>query len=280
MRNPFHSPTTEAPSSMKRAIFTLAAALSLMLPHALPAEPAAAQDETPPWYEFEILVFERINKGAGSTELWPDDPGTPPLLNVIPFDTRGKETLRDNSPIPYRPLPAEERKLGAIWSKLRGSRNYRPLYHVAWRQQVVDPDEAQALYLYLPPENGAEAGPENPPRLEGTLKIGVKRYLHLETDLLLHRPRRVDETGDQADPYALRPAFEAYRLQTNQRLRSGKLHLLDHPILGVLVQAEKYEPPKPDPLAEPASVTDGATGSAAEAPAQETAPAEADPAQR
>lgn len=254
---------------MTKAILPFVVLLSLLLPQSLMAE-TETRDETPPWYEFEVLVFERINQGAGSTELWPDDPGTPPLLDVVPFDTRGKATLENNLPIPYRPLPAEERKLGGVWSRLRGSRNYRPLYHVAWRQQVVDPDKARAVYLYLPPQHGGDAGPGNPPQLQGTLKIGVKRYLHLQADLLLRRLRDRGETADATAPYDLGPAFTAYRLQTQQRLRSGKLHLLDHPVLGVLIKAEKYEPPKPDPLLEaPGPGDSGSTAPATEAPAEE-----------
>ena len=193
-------------------------------------------------------------KGAGSTEIWPSDPETPSLENVISFDTRGKTTLKDNLPIPYRPLPSSERRLGDIATSLRNSRDYRPLYHIAWRQQAVDPENAQALYLYLPPESG-EPGPLNPPKLEGTLQFSVKRYLHMEVDLLLRLPVEYDP----ADDYFMGRAFQGYRLRTHRRMRSGKLHYLDHPVLGVLVQAERYEPPQPEPEPEPEQPTAPAT---------------------
>jgi hypothetical protein len=226
---------------LKAALPACALGLLLSLPGRLPAEQIKASVE-PPWYEFEVLVFRRIDKGAGSTEAWPNDPGSPSFENAIAFNTRGRATLRDNLPIPYRPLPAEERRLSNIWSAFRNSRNYRPLYHVAWRQQVVDPKQAQSLYLYLPPESG-EPGPTNPPKLEGTLKVGVKRYLHLETDLLLRLPI----TAADGDDYFMGPAFRSYRMQSSRRMRSGKLHYLDHPVLGILVQAERYQPPAPEP---------------------------------
>jgi len=240
--------------------------LLLNLPLSLPAEETAA-DETPPWYEFEVLIFQRIDKGAGSSEHWPDDPGRPSLENAISFDTRGSATLSNNLPIPYRPLPADERRLGNIWTTFRNSRNYRPLYHVAWRQQVVDPEQAQAIYLQLPPESG-EAGPMNPPRLEGILKIGVKRYLHMEADLLLHLPAERDPNS-----FLMGPAYRTYRLHDRQRMRSGKLHYLDHPVLGVLVQAERYEPPKPEPEPEPATTDTTAAPPAAAAPPSQPAAA-------
>jgi hypothetical protein len=229
----------------RTTIQTLALGLLLTLPLQVTAEKGVT-DTGAPWYEFEVLVFQRIAKGAGSTEYWPDDQGTPHLENVTSFNTRGKATHKGNLPIPYRPLPSSERRLRNIWTAFRNSRNYRPLYHVAWRQQVVAPKKAKSLYLYLPPESG-EPGPMNPPKLEGSVKFGVKRYLHMETDLVLRLPIAPDE----GDAYFMGPSHRNYRLQEHRRMRSGKLHYLDHPVLGILVQAERYVPPKPEPEVKP-----------------------------
>lgn len=235
----------------KIALAALVTGLLTTLPLQSQAEEGAATVETPPWYEFEVIIFERIAKGAGSTEAWPTNPETPSLLDAIPFDTRGTETLKDNAPIPYRPLPAGEQRLGEIWTRFRNSRNYRPLYHVAWRQQVVDPELAQKLYVYLPPEDGETVGPTNPPLLEGTLKIGVKRYLHVEADLLLRRPAETSAAPSTDGGFISGPSTTAYRLHELSRMRSGKLLYLDHPVLGVLVQAEKFKLPEPEPVPEP-----------------------------
>jgi hypothetical protein len=236
---------------MRVVIPAIALGLLLSLPARLPAEQETEAASGPPWYEFEVVIFRRIDKGAGSTEAWPNDPGAPSMEGVISFDTRGRATLRDNLPIPYRPLPQAEQRLGNIWTALRSSRNYRPLYHIAWSQQVVDPQEAQALYIYLPPDSG-ETTPFNPPKLEGTIKFGVKRYLHMETDLLLRLP----VTPEEGDDYFMGPAIRSYRMRENRRMRSGKLHYLDHPVLGVLVQAERYDPPAPEPEPEPEPVAE------------------------
>ena len=235
---------------MRSLIHAAFIGLLLTLPLRLPAAEDDAA-ETPPWYQFEVIIFQRINPDAGSTEAWPSDPKTPPLLDVIPFDTKGSQTLRNNLPIPYRPLPADQQSLGDIWSRMRGSRYYRPLYHVAWRQQVVDPDEAQKLYISLPPADGGTPGPDDPPLLEGYLKIGVKRYLHVDVDLTL-RQQVADAAADQTSGFLSAPRFKAYRMHEQSRMRSGKLQYLDHPVLGVLVQAEKYALPEPPPPPEPA----------------------------
>ncbi len=244
---------------MNRRIPALLIALSMLLPNCLLAAGKNNGAEAP-WYEFEVLIFQRLDQGAGSTELWPGQVSDLDLHNAIPFNRNGKATLINGKPIAYRPLPVEERRLRNIWTRLRNSRNYRPLYHVAWRQQVVNPDGAKALYISLPPEDGQPASPSNPAKLEGTIKIGVKRYLHLAADLQLRQYR----DGQLVN----------YPLKTQRRMRSGKLHYIDHPVLGILVQAERYVPPKPDPkpavesiapTEQPAAATDTSTKPAAEA---------------
>jgi hypothetical protein len=245
---------------MNRRIPALLIGLLVLFPNCLLAA-EKDEDSAPPWYEFEVLIFQRLDQGAGSTELWPMQTTELDLQNVIPFNRKGKATLIEGKPIAYRPLPAEERRLASIWSRFRNSRNYRPLYHVAWRQQVVNPDDAKALYISLPPEDGQPAGLLNPAKLEGSIKMGVKRYLHIAADLQLRQYR----DGQLVN----------YPLKIQRRMRSGKLHYIDHPVLGILVQAEKYVPPEPEPepvveSTAPPEQTAPATGTTA-APASEAA---------
>jgi hypothetical protein len=196
-----------------------------------------------PWYQFEVLVFRRINPGAGTTEGWKLDPGTPDKTNSVSL-TRGP-LMRDNKPIAYRALPAEEKSLTRVWHAMRSSRDFRPLYHIAWRQPVVHPDKATPIYFSLKAKRDS-AFEEPLPRLEGTLKFGIQRYLHLETDILLRA--EVDETDSDVG-YGQR--FRSYRMQEKRRMRSGKLHYLDHPVLGVLTIAKRYEMPAPEVVEPP-----------------------------
>ena len=68
-------------------------------------------------------------------------------------------------------------------------------------------------------------------RLEGLVQVSRGRFLHLDVDLLL-RP------SDGSVPV---------RVRLNRRMRSGELHYLDHPRVGILVQAERYQP-EPEPV--------------------------------
>lgn len=72
-------------------------------------------------------------------------------------------------------------------------------------------------------------------RLEGLVQLSRGRFLHFDADLVL-RP------ADGSAPV---------RVRLNRRMRSGELHYLDHPRVGILVQAERYEPePEPPPAEE------------------------------
>lgn len=213
---------------------------------------AAEEAGEPVWYQFEILVFERIATGAGSTEGWPLDPGRPDSANATWF-SKG-QPLNNNQPVPFRMLPAEERSLNDAWGQMRRSRDYRPLYHVAWRQPMESPGRAKPIYFSLLPENGAQASDMNPPKLEGTLKFSIKRYLHLDADIVLHRAASGIDPQATQGTLGFAPHFRHYRLQERRRMRSGKLHYIDHPVLGMLTIAKRYTPPKPEIVETPVPV--------------------------
>lgn len=205
--------------------------------------PLWAAGSEAPWYEYEIIVFERLDKGAGSTESWPDNPGSPSRLNARPIKMRPAASSDGANPVPYVALPRSARRLNELWQRLRRSRNFRPQLHLAWRQPMVSPGRAQLLYIEMWDGPDARNPVRDVPKIEGTLKIGMRRYLHLETDLLLRRRAKSGPSLAQSDMQALMPAYQTYRLQTTRRMRSGKLHYLDHPVFGVLVLATRYVPP-------------------------------------
>ncbi|MBL3599923.1 MAG: hypothetical protein JMN25_08640 [gamma proteobacterium endosymbiont of Lamellibrachia anaximandri] len=236
--------------------YWLPVALILSLAGTIATAEEQPEEEIPPWYQFEVLIFERISAGAGSTEFWPDDPGTPSRLNAIPLTEvptqeiglrEAIETATTPAPEPFRSLAESEWQLSEQHQHLSRSRNYKPLLHVAWRQQVIDPDQSQQLLLELPRSSNPQSAVGEPLRLEGTIRVGVKRYLHLESDLLLRQWETED--GITGDSIEFRPAFRAFRMQSKRRMRSGEIHYLDHPIIGVLFLASRYELPiEPEPV--------------------------------
>jgi hypothetical protein len=107
--------------------------------------------------------------------------------------------------------------------------------------------------------------------LEGEIKIVLSRYLHVYTDLLLLKPvtltpveaaqktrgvspgggrnpltgYRVDWAPQQTGISGTEQNLYGFNIKTHRRMRSGELHHLDHPLLGVLIQVKPVETAKP-----------------------------------
>ena len=93
--------------------------------------------------------------------------------------------------------------------------------------------------------------------LEGTLSIRRQRYLHVDADLRLTQfsQERLARPSEQEAPLKSKypDLYEAaqrgreyspmaqFNLNESRRLRSGELHYLDHPALGVLLLVDRSE---------------------------------------
>lgn len=97
--------------------------------------------------------------------------------------------------------------------------------------------------------------------LDGTIKLVVSRYLHLHTDLYFTTEVHWRDGEDAGTPPASahieaaaategptdmtrgsngRPLL-SYGFQQQRRMRSGELHYLDHPVIGLLVKVTPHE---------------------------------------
>lgn len=158
-------------------------------------------------YDFEIVVFERPHGGAN--EFWPSDPGEPdPGIakgRLNSAGANGGATL----------LPASAKSLGpSVYSlKKKGMVIHD---HLAWRQATHGRNSNTWYWI-----GGG--------RLSGLIRMSRGRYLHLDTDLILR-------DGVSSQPY---------RIKLHRRMRSGDLHYVDHPRLGILIKAKRYTPASP-----------------------------------
>ncbi len=193
---------------------------------------------------------------------------------------------------PFQLLSDETLTLSDIVVKLGSSAKYVPILHIAWRQPMLAKEVAQTIYIHsnlgdttleltadlinndklltapslteisrlLAGEGKTiEATPLN--TLDGTIKIHLGRYLHLEADLLYRNQTEPlqDSTffmnfneGEQA------PTL--FRMHQKRRMRSGELHYFDHPMFGLLALITPYELPEINVISEtaivPATVTE------------------------
>ncbi len=263
----FPMPATIAPMKSPRFIRILLTGLLLF---ASPLPIVAAEAEEIPWYDVELIVFVHNSEEAGQSEAWPDDPGTPDWYHTRRLKSAqaakaGKaptdgvqprtpdEAVAENlaaEPIPFAILPQEEWKLLTEAHRLRltGGR-MEPLLHLAWRQPIEKEKPPERIYLQSSETRDADSPTQ--PRLQGVVGVSLKRYLHLDLDLLLHNPSSPFGAGIETTLTADRSGYInnlkpwRYRLQATRRMRSGDLHYIDHPVLGVIAKITSYERPEP-----------------------------------
>lgn len=132
-------------------------------------------------------------------------------------------------------LPASGRRLGPVAYTLK-QKGMSVLVHRSWNQA---PGRLGSKTWYWIDDG----------RLSGLLRVTRGRYIHIDTDLLLRDAR----------------SSVPYRAQLRRRMRSGELHYLDHPKIGILVRADRREAP-------PSSGPDATASEAEPKPVQPAAP--------
>lgn len=157
------------------------------------------------------------------------------------------------------------------WSQPAAPRDDSPLIRIGKGELAADGVSADRA-----PGNGNTAETESPldrpplrRPLDGTLRVAVNRYVHVWADLLFHpqqapRNRAGDPDAPADDGRAFReeavmdallrgelsaeearllmlrpdePVFLGYRLRQHRRMRSGELHYIDHPKVGIILRA-------------------------------------------
>jgi hypothetical protein len=127
---------------------------------------------------------------------FPLDPNTP---LPDPNQPEASLTSEDDAEAPamptaFLPLPSAQLELGEEAVKMTRSGRYRVLLHTSWSQ----PLQARASSLPLVLDNSGDGG--DWPELQGSIRLYLSRYLHLETNLWLNT------SGDYLPPYWRMPA--------------------------------------------------------------------------
>lgn len=190
-------------------------------------EPSAV--EATPVYDIEIIVFEYVNGVRGSREDWAYiDTGRPdaeraaallqPMESELDEDEDSSQLETNVPPSPpvafsFTPLDPAAYRLGDQYQRLRGSRDYRPILHTAWRQPVYPEENESTLQL--------SSVARTPAALGGDISLFVNRFLHLSLDLRLAADRNGAESL-------------VYKLNERRKMRSAELHFFDHPRFGAL----------------------------------------------
>ncbi len=185
-------PRSRIPTRRHRATL---AAFGLALLGMIPATQAR---DSAPWYQIDLLVFERLDPAAEEEELWRQPQGLSypqrlvrlqeALPDAQPGDDPDPDELTERNAalkppaIPaYTLLPNAGNSLATAAARLQRNRNYRLLFQGSWQQPLHDRERADSVLV----QGGERFGDHH--ELEGHVSVGIERFLHLRADLWLSR---------------------------------------------------------------------------------------------
>lgn len=142
-------------------------------------------------------------------------------------------------------LPVESLTMVNALKAINRQSDLRPIFHGRWRQDVPTRQKPTQVHFASVVDEQSPATHLGLAKLEGTLSLSIARYLHFEPRLWYH----ADTIG--LDPIALpgtdtdEPMIPSgfMELHESRRMRSGELHYLDHPKLGVIVRIDPVQIP-------------------------------------
>ncbi|MBV1931020.1 MAG: peptidoglycan binding protein CsiV [Porticoccaceae bacterium] len=151
------------------------------------------------WYQVEVLVFTQSDSFGDETSL-PEAKLKYPL-NWVELAAAGSNNK-------FTAVNKTARRLNPDAYTLNSTGVYKVLYHQAWRQPGISPRNAPWLIV----SGGRTLGDHR--ELEGSIRLHLSSYLHLETNLWLLNPANNASTVlDYSSPG--QAGFRSKRLSTN-----------------------------------------------------------------
>jgi len=251
---------------------------------------AATEDEIR-FYDVEVVIFKNDKGPKGHESILPE---SSPRIEGDVLNMSSAASIKAAREKSYNIIPVDDMQLTETVLKIVDSERYSLLAHVAWRQPGVEKDQALPIWIkggrvygeefisidnqidsellakteYLSSQNTSalpttdSSNNENPGytsgsrlyELEGTITVGLSRYLHTYADLVLRKPRltvdpSIEVSGlDQSVIENLPDTriLNNHSLKERRRMRSNKLHYLDSPEFSMLILITPYEPPEAD----------------------------------
>lgn len=228
-------------------------------------------------YKVELIIFAHITPAALNSEQWPANPTMPTLSRIRNLQAAIVNNAPASPAVPqqsqkqlYQIMSPTQLDLTKVVMRLKKSKDYPPLVHVAWLQPGLPVKNSPRIHLYggqaydvdgkainaVTPllsfganENGAPATPAgavtpsapqsvNAWEVNGYVRISRPYLFQIDADLALTIPRSqlekiVPSAADniKTDHFVMKQTF---------RLKLSELYYIDNPLFGVLVRVDKY----------------------------------------
>lgn len=239
----------------------------------LPSLSHAAYGER--WYNVEVIIFSYTSDSGLHEQKWPVETGKPDISNSVALiDTTTSINSEPTLALPgeiieFERLPLE--MLARAKKRLDRSSRYQVIYSDAWRlpdlpahratpvriragqRYLEDGSFAPATLDAIPPASSATIPPvsinnaqpdyQQPViddalyEIDGRIKISLSKFLDVDADLLYRRNVLLPDMQGQ-----MVNELRQFRLAEFRRMRSKTIHYLDHPMFGVVIGIDRYEP--------------------------------------
>ncbi|MCB1827030.1 MAG: hypothetical protein KDH94_01305 [Coxiellaceae bacterium] len=212
---------------MRKLIAQILTALLFLI-----AVSASALTNAEKTYQIEVIVFSHITAKGVDSEKWP----------WTPTDYKPNGNAASIFPVARNSLilSSEQRQL----AKQPG---YQILLHMAWRQKIANPRNAQPIHIFggniynnsgrligQATYGGQPYSASKTWQVNGTITPSLIRYIDLKFNLLFAQPLASLPTADKSNN--VEGNFAYFRLNQSRRMRSRELNYLGHPLYGVLVK--------------------------------------------
>lgn len=220
-------------------------------------------------YAIEVIIFTHLDGLAQTQEQFPDNqqiisPDSGLIINnQFPSSPLTLSKSSQTTEL-WRAVPEAEFILKEQAKLLERSSKYRVLQHLAWIQPMVDKNNTLAVRI----NGGRDLSAEHPERLpaeamqnsrlsavlgdllepvsqaqlnelEGTIKVAITRYIHVYTNLV-YRAKDYHLTTTAQGSY-VEEQLQDYQIDLYRQMKSRELHYIDHPLIGVLIEASPIE---------------------------------------
>ena len=185
------------------------------------------------WYQVDVLIFHYEHDR--SNEAWP-------AVKTHPIPKGDIVYLNQGGGAAYKTLDQRD-YLGRYVTSLQ-----RNGMHVVFQQVWKQPADSRIQMPFIRIDGGNSYGSRH--ELEGYLRISAQRFLHVDADLWWNEfnPAGSDNSSDDTESYSVAPGLPRYEIGRNfelkesRRMRSGEVHYLDSPVLGMLIRVTPTSP--------------------------------------
>ena len=245
----------------------------LMLALLANASAVSAQD----WYRVEAILVAYQNEAMIDHEIWPVAIDTPEVLvndnqadmqwwlqpqlsqqtpTALWAGFNAAPVPQANWPAPLQPLPYRDMEQRA--NRIHADATMDVIWHQAWLEPIQAEDTAVKHPINLDVQGQIDM------TVRGTLSLYRSRYLHVNTDLKVQHQLPLTDNPLQSLTLPNESALTDYRsgiyqdhalltngqnitpvraahIQQSRRMRSGEMHYVDHPMIGLIIKVDPVD---------------------------------------